>query len=193
MYAQVLAFLAALLLMYAPLAAQSGMDWITGLPRHDIAVASWPGGKKVAVAFVLYVEVWGHGQGPNFRPEQRQGLRGVALLPGGQAEGQRVAKAVAGAVQLAGEAATRAAKRLITLDFFAPAAQAWARTTVLSSITHSRSASAARRSISAAQTPFSCQRANRLSTLSQLPTSSGTSRQAQPARTASTKRRVAGS
>ena len=76
--------------------------------------------------------------------EQRQGLRGVALLPGGQAEGQRVAKAVAGAVQLAGEAATRAAKRLITLDFFAPAAQAWARTTVLSSMTHSRSASAAR-------------------------------------------------
>jgi hypothetical protein len=68
---------------------------------------------------------------------------------------------------------------------------------VLSSITHSRSASAARRSISAAQTPFSCQRANRRYTLFQLPTSSGTSRHAQPARaihsTASTKRRVAAS
>jgi hypothetical protein len=76
--------------------------------------------------------------------EPGQGLRGVALLPGGQAEGQRVAQAVAGSVQLAGEAAARAAKRLITFDFFAPAAQACARTTVLSSITHSRSASAAR-------------------------------------------------
>ena len=75
--------------------------------------------------------------------EQGQGLRGVALLPGGQAEGQRVAQAVGETMQLAREAAARAAKRLLTLDFFAPAAQAWARTTVLSSIAHSRSASAA--------------------------------------------------
>ena len=76
--------------------------------------------------------------------EQGSGLRGVALLPGGQAEGQRVAQAVGGSVQLAGEAAARATKRLLAGDFFAPAAQAWARTTVLSSMTHSRSASAAR-------------------------------------------------
>jgi hypothetical protein len=76
--------------------------------------------------------------------EQGQGLRGVTLLPGGQTEGQRVAQAVAGSVQLAGEAAARAAERLLACGFFAPAAQAWARTTVLSSITHSRSASAAR-------------------------------------------------
>ena len=76
--------------------------------------------------------------------EQGQGLRGVALLPGGQAEGQRVAEGVAGSVQLSGEAAARAAKRLLAFAFFAPAAQAWARTTVLSSITHSKSASAAR-------------------------------------------------
>jgi hypothetical protein len=27
------------------------------------------GGKKVAVCFVLYVEVWGFGHGPNFRPD----------------------------------------------------------------------------------------------------------------------------
>ena len=69
--------------------------------------------------------------------EQGQGLRGVALLPGGQAEGQRVAEAVGEGVQLAGEAAARAAKRLLAFAFFAPAAQAWARTTVLSSISHS--------------------------------------------------------
>ena len=75
---------------------------------------------------------------------QGQGLRGIALLPGGQAEGQRVAQAVGGSVQLAGEAATRAAKRLLAFGFFAPAAQAWARTTVRSSMTHARSASAAR-------------------------------------------------
>jgi hypothetical protein len=76
--------------------------------------------------------------------EQGQGLRRVALLPGGQAEGERVAKGVRGGVPLGREAAARAAKRLLSFAFFAPAAQAWARTTVLSSMTHSRSASAAR-------------------------------------------------
>ena len=76
--------------------------------------------------------------------EQRQGLWRVALLPGGQAEGERVAESISGRVQLGREAAARAAERLLALAFFAPAAPAWARTTVLSSMTHSRSASAAR-------------------------------------------------
>jgi hypothetical protein len=49
--------------------AQTTKDWITGLPREPIHVAAWPDGKKVAVCFVLYVEVWGHDHGPNFRPD----------------------------------------------------------------------------------------------------------------------------
>ena len=44
-------------------------DWITGLPREQMPVKAWPGGKKVAVCFVLYVEVWGRDHGPNFRPD----------------------------------------------------------------------------------------------------------------------------
>lgn len=52
-----------------PVAAQSTPDWVTGLPREPVRVATWPGGKKVAVAFVLYVEVWGYGHGPNFRSD----------------------------------------------------------------------------------------------------------------------------
>jgi peptidoglycan/xylan/chitin deacetylase (PgdA/CDA1 family) len=44
-------------------------DWMSGLPRQSIHVRSWPGGKKVAVCFVLYVEEWGPGQGPNFRSD----------------------------------------------------------------------------------------------------------------------------
>lgn len=64
-----LTLLLAALLALVPAAGRSGTDWITGLPRQDIPVASWPKGKKVAVAFILYVEVWGHGQGPNFRPD----------------------------------------------------------------------------------------------------------------------------
>ena len=49
--------------------AQTSKDWITGLPREAIHVKAWPDGKKVAVCFVLYVEVWGHDHGPNFRPD----------------------------------------------------------------------------------------------------------------------------
>ena len=67
--------------------------------------------------------------------------RPAARRSGGRPAGCRGRPA---AVQLGGEAAARAAKRLLAFGFFAPAAQAWARTTVLSSITHSRSASAAR-------------------------------------------------
>jgi len=49
--------------------SENASDWITGLPREPIHVQAWPGGKKVAVCFVLYVEVWGFGHGPNFRPD----------------------------------------------------------------------------------------------------------------------------
>lgn len=69
MHKTLLTLLLAALLALVPATGRSGSDWITGLPRQDILVASWPTGKKVAVAFVLYVEVWGHGQGPNFRPD----------------------------------------------------------------------------------------------------------------------------
>lgn len=48
---------------------KNNTDWMTGLPREPIHVAAWPGGKKVAVCFVLYVEEWGLGHGPNFRPD----------------------------------------------------------------------------------------------------------------------------
>src|SRR5271163_4025581 len=58
-----------LLASTAPALSQTSQDWITGLPREAIHVKSWPGGKKVAVCFVLYVEVWGHDHGPNFRPD----------------------------------------------------------------------------------------------------------------------------
>ncbi|TAJ40447.1 MAG: polysaccharide deacetylase [Reyranella sp.] len=52
-----------------PAAAQSSPDWITGFPREQMQVKAWPEGRKVAICFVLYVEVWGKGNGPNFRPD----------------------------------------------------------------------------------------------------------------------------
>jgi peptidoglycan/xylan/chitin deacetylase (PgdA/CDA1 family) len=44
-------------------------DWVSGLPRQAVHMNAWPGGKKVAVVFVLYVEDWGFGHGPNFRTD----------------------------------------------------------------------------------------------------------------------------
>lgn len=64
----VAALLAAAVLA-TPVAAQSDADWITGFPREQIRVEAWPEGRKVAICFVLYVEVWGKGNGPNFRPD----------------------------------------------------------------------------------------------------------------------------
>ena len=61
--------LAGLLAWVDPAFSQKSRDWITGLPREAIHVKAWPEGKKVAVCFVLYVEVWGFGHGPNFRSD----------------------------------------------------------------------------------------------------------------------------
>jgi hypothetical protein len=44
-------------------------DWITAMPREPVQVDAWLGGRKVAVCFVLYMEVWGYGHGPNFRSD----------------------------------------------------------------------------------------------------------------------------
>jgi allantoinase len=52
----------------APL-AQEGSDPVTGFRRDPIHVSAWPGGKKVAVSFALFVEEFGFGQGPVLRPD----------------------------------------------------------------------------------------------------------------------------
>ena len=44
-------------------------DRVTGFPRDPVHVAAWPGGRKVAVSFALFVEEFGFGQGPVFRPD----------------------------------------------------------------------------------------------------------------------------
>jgi allantoinase len=63
-----IALLPALHLSSAAL-AQEGPDRVTGFPREPVHVAAWPAGKKVAVSFVLFVEEFGFGQGPVFRPD----------------------------------------------------------------------------------------------------------------------------
>jgi allantoinase len=48
--------------------AQDATDRVTGFPREPVHIASWPAGRKVAVSFALFVEQFGFGQGPVFRP-----------------------------------------------------------------------------------------------------------------------------
>jgi allantoinase len=62
---------AALVMVFLPtvLLAEGGIDWITKFPRAPIHVAAWPGGKKVAVSFAHFVEEFGFGQGPVYRPD----------------------------------------------------------------------------------------------------------------------------
>jgi hypothetical protein len=49
--------------------ARDGTDSVTGLPRAPIHIVAWPAGKKVAVSFALFVEEFGFGLGPVFRPD----------------------------------------------------------------------------------------------------------------------------
>src|SRR6202051_3158403 len=68
------ALLAGLVLLFVvPLCAaslaQDGTDSVTGFPRDPTHAAAWPAGKKVAVSFALFVEEFGFGQGPVFRPD----------------------------------------------------------------------------------------------------------------------------
>src|SRR5258705_13824357 len=49
--------------------AQDGVDRVTGFARDPVHVAAWPNGRKVAVSFALFVEEFGFGQGPVFRPD----------------------------------------------------------------------------------------------------------------------------
>ncbi|HEX7409648.1 MAG TPA: polysaccharide deacetylase [Candidatus Binatia bacterium] len=60
-----------LFVVHLPFAAlaQDGTDRVTGFAREPVHAANWPSGKKVAVSFALFVEEFGLGQGPVFRPD----------------------------------------------------------------------------------------------------------------------------
>lgn len=67
-------------------------------------------------------------------PEQDREVQRIAFLSAGQVEGDRIAVEIGLQVDLAGEPAARATECLATLPPFAPAAETWARTTVVSNI-----------------------------------------------------------
>jgi allantoinase len=49
--------------------AQGKSDHVTGFLREPVHIEAWPDGRKVAVSFALFVEEFGFGQGPVFRPD----------------------------------------------------------------------------------------------------------------------------
>jgi len=67
----IVAGMALLLAVYLPSAtlAQDRTDRVTAFAREPVHVAAWPAGRKVAVSFALFVEEFGFGQGPVFRPD----------------------------------------------------------------------------------------------------------------------------
>jgi allantoinase len=56
-------------LLPAVTSAQPETDPVTGFAREPVHITTWPGGKKVAVSFALFVEEFGFGQGPVYRPD----------------------------------------------------------------------------------------------------------------------------
>src|SRR5215831_8508027 len=131
--------------------------------------------------------------------QQVFGLLDGRLLGGRQLQLDRVPQRIAAHVDLGAEAAAATSQRLLALApsavplFLDPAAQGWARITVESKMSHSRSGSR-RASITRAQTPLAAQRSKRRQALFQLPNRSGRSRQGMPVRatyrTASTNNRL---
>ena len=120
----------------------------------------------------------------------------IMALSSGQIQAQRIAQAIHSHMDFGAEAASTASQGLCLLSavfWGAPAAQAWARTIVLSIMPFSMSGSVAKCSSIRSQTPLSHQRANRLYTLFHFPYSAGKNRHWAPLRlihsTASTKRR----
>jgi hypothetical protein len=111
--------------------------------------------------------------------EQDLELRAVAGLAAGEMEIERVAFEVGLEVDFRRESATREAERMAVLPPFAPAAETWARTTVLSNIWTRCAVLLASASAwkNASNAPLWLKRENRLQTLFQLPNSAGNARQ----------------
>jgi len=109
--------------------------------------------------------------------------RAVRGFAAGEVEDERDALGITETMNFTGEPAPRAAKSLFASPPFAPAAETWPRTVVLSMLWRELSAIAwASVEATASQMPASLQRRKRWYTVIHLPYFSGTSRQGAPVR-----------
>jgi hypothetical protein len=115
--------------------------------------------------------------------QKRFGLRDIRHFSAGQQPTHRITQRIDYRMNFARQTATRTADRLMAFFFWAPAECWWARTTVLSIISASKSRSPLTASTTCCHTPDSPQRLNRVYVVCQLPNSAGKSRQGEPVRT----------
>lgn len=97
------------------------LDRSYGMGRDDGLGFFGPDGLEDGVAVIGAIGEHGLGLDPIDQSERSWRIAGLAC---GQIEAERVAERITGSMQLAGKTATRAAKSLVSLIFFAPAAQA---------------------------------------------------------------------
>ena len=156
-----------------------GLVGRVGLARDDRANAALAGRRAVRFAVVSLVGQRRARRDVGAEVEQGLELAAVAGLAAGEAEGDRLAAEVGLEMALGREPAPRAAERLAVLPPLAPAAETWARTTVLSNICTRcavglRPASAWK---NASNTPARLSRQKRFQTEFQGPNSAGNARQ----------------
>src|SRR5829696_7002057 len=115
--------------------------------------------------------------------DQRRHANGVVALARQQDEAHQIAEGVREGDDLGGQAAARAADRLVLGPPFAPLAFWWAVTMVPSIRAYSKSGSPDRHAKTRSNTPPFTQRRKRWKTLFHLPKAPGRSRQGTPVRT----------
>jgi hypothetical protein len=148
----------------------------TGDYRRDATCVRRSAVRVAVISFVRHrdarADVW-----PDV--ERRLELGAVTDLTAGEVEVERVAVEIGLEVDLGREAAAWAAECLVLLPPFAPAAETWARTTVLSKNCMRCAVSLYSASIwkNASNTPDRLSRQNRFHTVFHLPYSRGSARQ----------------
>ncbi len=151
------------------------------LDRYGIAghIPRWRAASRFDLEIVAFVTECGARIEIRTDVEKRFKVAAITGFTAGEMEGNWQATEVGLQVNLGRETATRAAKRLIMLPPFAPAAETWARTTVESNICTKCAVSliAARASKKASKVPDRLKRQNRFHTLFQCPNFSGRARQ----------------
>jgi hypothetical protein len=136
--------------------------------------------RRLAVGFGVVSLVGQRRPGFDVGADVEQGfeLGAISGLATGEMKIERVALEIGLKVDFRRESATREAERLAVLPPFAPAAETWARTTVLSNIWTRCAVSLASASAwkNASNTPLRLKRENRFQTLFHLPNSVGKAR-----------------
>lgn len=163
-----------------PVPADGGFAMRPGWDSGTDALIAQRGADRVGVVALVGEQVGGGRLGKSGYGLKR---RAVCRFAGREVEAERDASGITETMNFTAEPAPRAAKSLFASPPFAPAAETWPRTVVLSMLWRELSAIAwAKVVATTSQTPASLQRRKRWYTVIHLPYFSGTSRHGAPVR-----------